>query len=138
MARYDQFAGTYLLDLPVHNYGGSTLAEGVAVILDTANPATSVGAAGVVLPADATKPIGFLPSAIPAGKSGVVRVQGVAVANPTVGVTFTPGTPLMVDTTGSVLAQTATNYQVGIAWTGVATAVAGDKVLVLVDRAKNA
>lgn len=138
MARYDQFAGTHLLDLPVHNYGASTLAEGVAVILDTANPASTSGAAGVTLPASSAKPIGFLPSAIPAGKSGVVRVQGIAVAIPTVGSTIAPGDPLMVDTSGFVLPQTAGLHQAGIAWTGVTTAVAADRVLVLVDRAKNA
>ena len=138
MARYDQFAGTYLLDLPVHNYTGSTLAEGVAGILDTTNTASSNLDPGVTLPASDAKTIGFLPSAIPAGKSGVVRVQGVSVAIPTVGVTFAPGDPLMSDSSGFVKAQTAGLYQCGIAWTGVTTAVATDRVLVLVERAKNA
>ena len=138
MAVLNQLAGTFLLDLPVHNYGGSTLAENAAVILDTANPASSSGASGVVLPASDVTPFGFLQSAIPAGKSGIVRVYGVSLANPTVGVTFAPNAPLMTDATGAVLAQTAAKYQIGIAITGVTTAVAGDKVLVLLDRAKNA
>lgn len=138
MAVINQIAGTFLLDLPVHNYGGSTLVEGAAVILDTTNVATSSGAPGVVLPASDATPFGFLPSAIPAGKAGIVRVYGVAVANPTVGVTFAPNAILMTDSTGSVKAQTTGLSQIGIALTGVTTAVAGDKVLVLIDRAKNA
>jgi hypothetical protein len=138
MAVINQLAGVHLLDLPVKNNGVSTLAEGAAVILDTANPASTSAAAGVVLPASSAKPVGFLVSAIPAGKTGLVRVQGIAVANPTVGATIAAGDPVMVDTTGSVLPQTAGLYQVGIAWSAVTTAVAGDKVLVLVERAKNA
>jgi len=138
MAIINQLAGTHLLDIPVHNYGGSTLAEGVAVIFDTTNVATSSGAPGVALPASDVKAVGFLVSAIPAGKSGLLRVQGIALANPTVGATFAPGDPVMSDSTGSVTAQTAGKYQIGIAVTGVTTAVSGDKVLVLVDRAKNA
>jgi predicted RecA/RadA family phage recombinase len=138
MAVINQLAGTFLLDLPVHNYGGSTLAEGVAVIADTANPPGSNTAGGVVLPASDVAAIGFLTSAIPAGKSGTMRVQGVAVANPTVGATIAFGAPVMTDSTGSVLTQTAGKYQIGYAWSAVTTAVSGDKVLVLIDRAKNA
>jgi len=138
MAVLNQLAGTYLLDIPVHNFTGSTLVEGAAVILDTANPASTTFAAGVTLPASSAKPFGFLPSAIASGKSGVARVYGVSVANPTVGVSLAAGDVLMQDSTGSVLLATAANPQIGIAMSAVTTAVAGDKVLVLIDRAKNA
>jgi predicted RecA/RadA family phage recombinase len=134
----NQLAGTHLLDLPVRNYGVADLAEGAAVMLDTTNVASSQQAAGVVLTASAANAIGFLTSAIPVGKAGTVRVQGVAVANPLVGTTIAAGAPVMTNATGAVLAQTAGNAQIGYAWSAVTTAVAGDKVLVLIDRAKNA
>jgi len=133
MAQVNQLAATYLLDVPVHNYGGSDLAEGVAVILDTTNTGGANTAPGVMLPASSAKSIGFLPSAIPAGKSGVMRVYGIAsgIASATVHV----GDVLMVDTAGKVLPQTAGLHQIGIAFS---EAVANDRVLVLIERAKNA
>lgn len=139
MAQINQLAGTFLLDIPVHNYSTTTdLAEGVAVILDTANPGTANAAPGVTLPASDAKAFGFLTSKIPFGKSGVCRVQGVAVAIPTVGSTIAVGDVLMTDSSGFVKPQTATLSQIGIALAGVTTAVAADRVLVLIDRAKNA
>lgn len=138
MAQLNQVAGTYLLDLPVHNYGGSQLNAGSAVIMDTGNVGGANTAPGVVLPASDVKGIGFLVDNIPAGRSGRLRVQGVAMGLPTVGVSFNPGDPLMCDASGFVLPQTAGKYQIGIAWSAIVTGVAGDTCLVLVDRAKNA
>ena len=138
MAVINQLAGTHLLDLPVRNYGVSAIVEGACVMLDTANPATSSGAAGVVLTASAANAIGFAVNAIPAGGSGLVRVQGIAVANPLVGTTIAAGAPVMTNATGTIVPQTAAAAQIGYAWSAVTTAVAGDKVLVLIDRAKNA
>lgn len=133
MALNYQLSPTYLLDVPVHNYGVSDLAEGSAVILDTSNTGGANTAVGVKLPASDVNPVGILPTAIPAGKSGVVRVYGVAsgIASGTVHV----GDPLMTDSAGKVLAQTAGKFQIGICWS---EAVANDRVLVLLDRAKNA
>lgn len=138
MAQIYQLAGTYFLDIPVHNYGGSTLAAGVAVIADSSNPPGPNAAMGVTLPASDVKALGFLVDAIPAGKSGRLRVQGIAVATPTVGATFAAGDPVMSDSSGFVTSCTAGKYQIGIAMSPITTAVAGDTCLVLVDRAKNA
>lgn len=138
MAVINQLAATYLLDLPVHNYTGSDIVDGAGLILDTANPASAAGANGVTLPASDVNAVGFANGTIPAGKAGLLRVQGVASANPLVGASITVGTPLMTNSTGAVLAQTAAKFQIGYAWSAVTTAVAGDKILVLIDRAKNA
>lgn len=138
MAQLNQSPGTQLLDVSVHNYGGSQLNAGSAVIMDTSNTGTQALAPGVTLPASNVKGIGFLVDNIPAGRTGRMRVYGIAVALPTVGVSFNPGDPLMCDSSGFVLAQTAGLYQIGIAFSAAATAVAGDTCLVLIDRAKNA
>lgn len=138
MAVINQLAGIHLLDVTVHNYGGSQLNSGSAVIMDVSNTGTSQLAPGVVLPASDVKGIGFLVENIPAGRSGRMRVQGIAVALPTVGVSFNPGDPLMCDSSGFVLPQTAGKYQIGLAWSALTTGVAGDTCLVLIDRAKNA
>lgn len=134
MAQVNQVAGTYLLDIPVHNYSTTTdLAEGVAVIPDTANPGGANTAMGVALPASDAKPFGFLVSKIPFGKSGLCRVYGIAsaVASGTLHV----GDIVMTDSAGAVKAQTAGLAQIGIA---VSEAVSTDRVLVLIERGKNA
>lgn len=134
MAQIYQLAATYLLDVPVHNYSTTTdLAEGVAVILDTANPGGVNTAVGVTLPASDAKPFGFLTTKIPFGKSGVARVYGVAsgVASGTLHV----GDIVMTDSAGAVKAQTTGLAQIGIC---MSEAVSTDRVLVLIDRAKNA
>ena len=133
MAQVNQLAATYLLDVPVHNYGGSDLAEGSAVILDTSNTGGANTAVGVTLPASDAKVIGILPSTIPAGKSGVVRVQGIA--NAIAGGTLHVGDVVMGNSAGKVVAQTAGLQQIGYCWS---EAVNNDRVLVLIDRSKNA
>ena len=138
MAQILQSPGIHLLDVTVHNYGGSQLNAGSAVIMDTSNTGTQALAPGVVLPASDAKAIGFLVDNIPAGRTGRMRVYGVAVAIPTVGVSFNPGDPLMSDSSGFVKPQTAGLYQIGVAFSPITTAVSGDTCLVLIDRAKNA
>lgn len=138
MAVINQLAGVYCLDLPVHNYGGSQLNAGVAVILDQSNPPTSNTGVGVTLPASDAKSFGVLVENIPAGKAGRVRVLGVAVAIPTVGQSFNVGDPLMTDASGFVKPCGAGNYQLGVALSQVSTAVSGDTCLIFLDRAKNA
>jgi hypothetical protein len=133
MAQINQLGGVDVLSLPVKNYGGSDIPDGSCVILDTANPGSSNSPRGVTLPASDVKAWGFAIGTIPAGKVGLARVYGVApgIASGTLHV----GDVVMSDSTGAVLAQTAGKYQVGIAQS---EAVSGDRVLVLIERAKNA
>lgn len=136
MAQINQLAGTYVLDIPCHNYSSSVdLAANVAVILDTSNTGgTGTNPApGVTLPASNAKPFGFTVSKIPFGKTGLVRVYGVAVA--TASGTIHVGDILMTDSAGAVLPQTTGLAQIGLA---LSEAVSTDTVLVLIDRAKNA
>ena len=133
MAQVNQLGAIHLLDISVHNYGGSDLAEGVAVILDTSNPGTATTMPGVTLPASDAKAFGILPAKIPAGKDGYCRVYGVAVGTATG--TLHVGDYVMTDSAGGVKAQTAGLYTLGMA---LSEAVNGDRVQVLIDRAKNA
>lgn len=134
MAQVYQLGGTSVLEIPVHNYSTTTdLAEGVAVIPDTSNTGGANTAMGVVLPASDAKPFGFLTTKIPFGKSGVCRVYGVAVG--VASGTLHVGDIVMTDSAGAVKAQTTGLAQIGIA---VSEAVSTDRVLVLIDRAKNA
>jgi hypothetical protein len=132
MTQLNQLAGTHLLDIAVHNYGGSQLNAGVAVILDTSNPPAANSAPGVTLPASDAAPFGVLIDNIPAGRSGKCRVYGVAVVNTTG--TVHVGNTLMTTSTGSVVAQTTGLNQLGYC---LSEGVTGDQVLILLDRSKN-
>ena len=69
-------------DIPVKNYGGSTLPANTAVIVDTSNvisPTSSNTFPGVAVPGSAGVPVaGVLVADIAAGASGLLRTGGVA------------------------------------------------------------
>lgn len=122
-------------DLPFKNYGGSDIAEGLAVKYDTGNLPGSGVAPGVVITSDDTLVIGVAVSTIPAGKIGMVRMGGRAIGISSAAA-LTVGTVLMTDAAGKVLAQTAGKYQIGTCASTVTAA--NDRVAIDICRAKNA
>jgi len=133
MTQLNQVAGTHLLDVPVHNYGESTLTTAFAVILDTSNTGGANTAVGVTLPASDANAFGILVESIPTLRTGRCRVQGIAPC--TASGTVHVGDYLKTDSTGSVLKATAGTYVIGIC---MSEGVSGDIVNVLIDRSKNA
>lgn len=130
MANFDQKSSIHLLDIDFKNYTGSDIAAGIAVKIDT----TAGNVDGVVQTTDDTLSIGITMEVIKAGAFGRVRVYGVAVA--TAGGTVTVGKPVMTDSAGKVVDQTAGKYQIGYALDG--TTSANDQIRVLLSIAKNA
>lgn len=128
-------------DIPFHNYGGSDIGAGLAVLLDTSNPGgTGDKVPGVVLPTASggvAGQIGVTVNAIPAGKTGLVRVYGVAVctANGTVTIGETVMTSDTTSKLGYVKTQTTAGAQLGVA---IGSATDGNQVQVLLHLAKNA
>jgi len=135
MAQINQLGGIAVAggDIPVKNYGGSDIADGLAVKYDTSNPPGTNTPAGVVITSSDANPIGFALGTIPAGKMGLVRRLGRAVG--TASATIHVGDVLMTDSAGKVLPQTAGKYQIGIA---ASEAVNADKVAVDISIAKDA
>lgn len=135
MAQLNQLGGIAIPggDITVKNYGVSDIAAGLAVKYDTSNPGGSGLPRGVILTASDVGAMGVAVTTIPAGKTGVVRTMGQAVA--TASGTLHVGDICMTDSAGKVLAQTAGKYQLGIV---ASEAVANDAVLVDIARAKNA
>lgn len=134
MTQYNQVGGVGVVDLTFKNATGSDIAAGLAVIADSSNP-PSPGVPGyITLPASDEKPLGITVDAIPNGKTGRVRVIGVAVCTCSAAVAF--GAYVETDSAGKVLPQTAANYAIGVALG--ATAGTGELVSVLIDRSINA
>lgn len=104
-------------DIPVHNYGVTALASGIAVALDAANDiATNGSGYGVKLPAASGDIcIGVTQEIIPAGASGRVRGFGPISAMVAKGA-ITAGVAVMAEAaTGNVLAATTGKAGVGVA-----------------------
>lgn len=123
-----------------HNFTGSDIAAGLAVLTDAANPPTGDFAGGVVLPTASggvAGTLGVTVERIPAGKSGPVRLSGISVciANGTI----VYGAPVQIsDTTsklGWVKALVAATEQLGKA---LCPAADSDLVLVFHSLANNA
>lgn len=134
MTQYNQVSGAYVLDLPFKNTSGSDIAAGYAVIADSSNPPSTGTPGGIVLPSSDAKPLGVTIDAIPNGKIGRVRLNGVAPCICSAAITY--GVSLMVDSAGKVLAQTTGKYAIGVALG--TTAGTGEIVAVLLDRSVNA
>ena len=133
MAQINQVSGAPLLDLTCKNTTGSDIAAGYAVILDTSNPPSSGTAPGITLPASDANAFGVTVDAIPNGKTGRVRVAGIAVC--TSSATLHVGDYVETDSAGKVRDLQAGNYQLGIC---LGEAVSADAVAVLLAQAKNA
>jgi Uncharacterized conserved protein (DUF2190) len=98
----------------VKNYGGSDIASGVVVSLDTSNIQGPNGTPpGVALPASGAVPVfGVTLGVIAAGKTGRVRCSGFTVA--TAGAALnTVGVTVMATSAGKVIAWTTTNVPCG-------------------------
>lgn len=134
MTQYNQVSGVGVVDLTFKNTSGNDIAAGLAVIADSSNAPSPGTPGGVVLPASDVTPLGITVDAIPAGKTGRVRVTGVAPCTCSAAVTY--GAYLMTDSAGKVLAQTAGKYAIGVALG--TTGGTGEVVAVLVDRSINA
>lgn len=143
MAQYNQLASTpAYFDLPVKNYGVSTLSANLAVIIDTSNvvsPTSTNDAIGVAVPGSAGVPVlGVTLADIPAGATGLVRVVGVAAVK--CEGSITAGTLVQASTTSSKVgwakAQTSATAQIGMA---VSSSTDGELILVALGvGAKNA
>jgi hypothetical protein len=135
MANYNQPTRTTVVGgiKTVKNYGVSDIAEGLCVKPDTSNTGSNSAPMGVILTADDAKAWAVTMQIIKAGQSGEVQTLGQTWA--TASGTIHVGDPLMTDSAGKVLAQTAGKYQIGIA---VSEAVSGDPCQFDIARAKNA
>lgn len=137
MAVINQLSGVSTsngMDLIVKNYTGADIPVGTAVKVDTGNvPGTNLPL-GVVQTTSDQLCIGFALSTIPAGKTAAIRCGGVAVG--IAGAAVTVGVPVMSNSSGQVVAQTAGLYQIGYALS--AGTVATDQIMVLIAPAKNA
>lgn len=127
MANYDQRTRNHCLDLSCFQAVGVDIAEGRVVKLDAATD-------GITITSSDVGAFGITVDTIKVGKYGRVAVYGVAVA--VAGGTVTKGAPVMSDSAGKVVDQTAGKYQIGIALDGTTTS--GDQVRVLLTQAKNA
>lgn len=134
MTQYNQVSGVGVVDLTFKNTSGSDIAAGLVVIADSSNAPSPGTAGGITLPADDAKPLGITIDAIANGKTGRVRVLGVAPCTCSAAITY--GGYLMCDSAGKVLAQTSANYAVGVALG--TTGATGETVAVLIDRSINA
>jgi Uncharacterized conserved protein (DUF2190) len=135
MAVFEQQTGSQVDggDLPFKNYGGSAIAAGLAVKLDTGTVPSGTNPAGVVVTTSSVGAIGVTMESIPAGKMGRVRCYGVAPA--TAGGTIAVGDYVMAANTGVVVTQTAGLFGLGYALSGAAST---ETVRVLLALAKNA
>lgn len=134
MTQYNQVSGVYVLDLPFKNTSGSDIAAGYAVIADSSNPPSPSTPGGITLPASDATPLGVTVDAIPNGKIGRVRLNGVAPCVCSAAITY--GGYVMADSAGKVTPQTSTNYAIGVALGE--TGATGEIVAVLLDRSVNA
>lgn len=135
MAVIEQLGGLPVTgaDVSFKNFGVSDIAAGTVVKADTSNPPSPTLPGGVVAVTDDTNVLGVALETLVAGKMGRVRLAGGAVC--TAGGTITFGDVVMSANTGTVVAQTAGKYQLGIA---LSSAASTEKVLVWIDKAKNA
>lgn len=138
MAVNDTLWGGYAVqggDLPFKNTDGSNdLVAGDAVFIDTTNViTTSQPVAGVVRSTTDNAAIGVAIESIPKGKTGRVRVYGVAVARASGAVTA--GDNVSCDTVGNMKTTPGGKACLGMALN--TTTTLGDALMVLIDRAKN-
>lgn len=143
MAQYNQMGATPnpYTDIPVKNYGGSTLPANTAVIVDTSNvisPTSSNTFPGVAVPGSAGVPVaGVLVADIAAGASGLLRTGGVALIK--CEGSITAGTLVQASTTsgkvGWAKALTSAKAQIGMA---LSSSTDGELILVLLQPANNA
>lgn len=131
MAQLNALGSFPTLTYTVKNTSGSDIAANIGVIADT----YVAGQISVKLPTGSgtTHPFGITMEAIANGKTGRVMGGGIAVC--VASGTLTAGGPVMLDSAGKVLAQTAGLYQTGVC---MQDAVATDAVNVLLAFAKNA
>lgn len=117
-------------DLSLHNYSGTDIASGVAVIMDTA-ASSFMGVSAIATAASVELTIGITMETIPAGKAGRVRTCGAAVC--TAGETILRGNAVQIDSAagreGQVKLLVAGKTQLGRA---LSNAVLGDEILVWV------
>jgi hypothetical protein len=135
MAVFNQLSGINNgMDIPVKNYGGSDIAMGSALKIDTGNVPDTNKAIGVVVTTSDVGCIGFAVATIKAGGHGLMRSGGVAVG--IAGAAITVGVPVMAAASGKVVTQTAALCQIGYALSKAD--VDTDAIQVLIAPAKNA
>ncbi|MFI0433148.1 MAG: capsid cement protein [Candidatus Nanopelagicales bacterium] len=142
MAVYEQISSTPSLgDFPFKNYGGSTVAANLAVIIDTSNVVSPTGtnnAAGIALPGSAgVSVVGVTTADIAAGATGIVRTSGIALIKCEGAITA--GTMVQASATalkvGWAKAHSAAAAQIGMA---ITSSTEGELIAVLLQPAKNA
>lgn len=136
MANYNQFSRVPVQggDIPFHNYGGSDIDAGLAVLLDASNDG------GIVLPTASggvTGSVGVTVDKVSAGTSGRVQVLGVAVCKAAGSVTA--GDEVMISDTTAKLGWVKTKTAGGIGLgQALNSAADGFPVRVLLSHAVNA
>lgn len=132
MAIHFQMGGTpSYTDFPFHNYGGSDIAAGSAVAVDSTNvvDGASKDGVGCMLPASAGDPVvGVTLETIKAGARGTVRCFG-PIAQMTAGTGgTTAGSYVEANTDGTAIPYVTNHAALGIALT---TSAATESCLVL-------
>jgi hypothetical protein len=143
MAYYGQIGALPVVggDIPVKNYGVTTISAKLAVNADTSNTINTAGAIGVVVPTTSGSVaacLGTVLSDIPAGKTGLIRISGGAVCKASGSVTV--GENVQVDSASGKegYVKTAGSAAAGFG-KALSTAADGEDVLVWVSvGAKNA
>lgn len=127
MSLPNQLVGKNIQSRTVYNGSGTAIPFGTALALDASYPPQTYNAPGVKTTTGATDVVGFALTSIPAGGYGSMQVGGTAVA--IAGGTITFGTTLavMTNSSGQVIAKTATNRSAGVPFS---TAASGEYVLV--------
>ena len=130
MAAPNKVCGKPTLQITVYNGTGSDIPEGTALAFDASYPPETYAAPGVKTTTGATDVIGFAYGAIKNGRTGSAVVSGVAVGIAGGTITFGTTLNLMTNSSGQVVAKTATNRGIGAP---LSSAVSGGKVLVLMN-----
>lgn len=144
MSDYNQIAAipNPYTDIPVKNYGVSTLNANTAVIVDTSNVVSPTSSSntlpGVAVPGSAGVPVaGVLTADIAAGANGLLRTGGAALIK--CEGSITAGTLVQASTTsgkvGWAKALTSAKAQIGMA---LSSSTDGELILVLLQPANNA
>lgn len=129
MAAPNKVCGKVIHQVTVYNGTGTDIPEGTALAFDASFPPETYAAPGVKTTTGATDVVGFAYGVIKTGRTGSMVVAGIASAIAGGTITFGTTLNLMTNSSGQVVAKTATNRGIGAP---MSSAVSGGRVLVLI------
>jgi len=129
MALPNKVCGKSIHQITVYNGSASDIPVGTALAFDASYPPETYVAPGVKTTTGATDVVGFAQGVIKTKQTGSMIVAGVAVAIAGGTITFGTTLNLMTNSSGQVIAKTATNRGIGAP---LSSATSGNPVLVLI------